>query len=189
MVSVNQLGLLKVLYIMNKFRLFTFYRLSLAGSSAYQLLVYLVNIWWHYQLSSEVPTLLITSLTFIWNFDTSGTHCSNFLFSRLLCSHLDRDFSLSPSLLLLKVYLRTKFYLFILLLSLSGFINCLGFSSYRFSEKPQIRFYIFYHFQYWKMEINYFFYKFLLRVAMVNPRVILAFFFFFSPRQCCYQIA
>lgn len=30
------------------------------------------------------------------------------------------------------------------------------------------------------MEINYFFYKFLLRVAMVNPRVILDFFFLFS---------
>ena len=29
------------------------------------------------------------------------------------------------------------------------------------------------------MAINYFFYQFLLRVAMVNPRVILEFFFLF----------
>lgn len=179
MVSVNQLGLLQVLCIMNKFRLFTFYHLSLAGSSAYQLLVYLVNIWGHYQLSSEVPTLLITSLTSIWNFDTSGTHCSNFLFS----SHPDRDFSLSPSLLLLKVYLRTKFDLFFSFSCPHSLVSLivLALAPTDFLKNLKLDSTYFITFSTEKMEINYFFYKFVLRVVMVNPRVILAFFFPFLP--------
>lgn len=59
----------------------------------------------------------------------------------------------------------------------SDFIICSGFSFHRVFEKSQTRFYIFYQFLYWKIEINYFLYKFLLRVAIVNPGVILDFFF------------
>lgn len=44
MVSVNQLGLFKVYYIMNKFGFFTFSHLFLAGSSAYHLLVSLLKL-------------------------------------------------------------------------------------------------------------------------------------------------